>query len=132
MHHDLEYFSRYWPDKLFEPAVSTVRKDFLRLTERKMLQGVPYTVLCLLLAQAMGRMLDGYSGNSSSSNNLLYEAVGFSEAYAKNSTFGRNDSDNGRYAEIVGLIIKLQKEEPEFAALIERVLALDYVAAPDV
>ena len=52
-------FKRYWTDPLFVSAFKAVRKDFLSMTGRSGLTGVPYVVLCLLMAQAMQRLLDG-------------------------------------------------------------------------
>ena len=53
-------FKRYWTDPLFVSAFKAVRKDFLGMTGRSGLTGVPYVVLCLLMAQAMQRLLDGF------------------------------------------------------------------------
>lgn len=119
-------FKRYWTDPLFVSAFKAVRKDFLGMTGRSGLTGVPYVVLCLLMAQAMQRLLDGYSGSTSSSSNHLHEAVGFYAARRSPAvTMTFSASMEPRYLELVTLISTLQKEGPKFYAVVDGFLCLD-------
>ncbi len=119
-------FKRYWTDPLFVSAFKAVRKDFLGMTGRSGLTGVPYVVLCLLMAQAMQRLLDGYSGSTSSSSNHLHEAVGFYAACSSPAvTMTFSASMEPRYLELVTLISTLQKEGPKFYAVVDGFLCLD-------
>lgn len=118
-------FKRYWTDPLFVSAFKAVRKDFLGMTGRSGLTGVPYVVLCLLMAQAMQRLLDGYSGSTSSSSNHLHEAVFYAACRSPDVTVTFSASMELRYLELVTLISTLQKEGPEFYAVVDGFLCLD-------
>ena len=126
----------YHNNHMFIPVLKDIRSKFLVLTNRETITHVSFTVLCLLIAQAISTMVDGYNGNSTSSENILYEAVGLSYhpygGYKVTDREGRNPISGvyiarfcDRYDSLARLILKLMKEDKNFSDVVDNFLAWD-------
>lgn len=99
----LSGFKHYYNDRMFLSSFKDVVKLFLDSTDRKHLFEFPAisdVTRCLLLAQAMKNMFDGYSGSSSYDNTYISEAVGF-------DLCGYTDDVPSRYRDLVTTIHEL-------------------------
>lgn len=117
-----QYFQRYCNDSMLLSVLKDVRKQFLAMANTPTVNGVPYVVLCLLLAQAMESMLDGYNGAKSSSSSLLHEAVAISVFYSRVPISFHSPL---RYMVLVKTVNELQRNNIEFAKLVNNFLEWD-------
>ena len=96
-------FKHYYNDRMFNLSLKDVVRTFLNTTDRTHLFEFPAisdVTRCLLLAQAMKNMLDGYSGSNSYSTTYISEAVGF-------DLCGYTDNVPSRYRDLVLTIHEL-------------------------
>ena len=126
----------YHNNHMFIPVLKDIRSKFLVLTNQETITYVSFTVLCLLIVQAISKMVDGYNGNSTSSENILYEAVGLSYrpygGYKITDRKGRYPISDvyaapfcDRYDSVTRLILKLMKEDKNFSDVVDNFLAWD-------
>lgn len=107
-------FKKYHSDRMFKSYLEDVGCEFIAITGRTSISGILYTTLCLLLAQAMTKMLNGYNGGSVTDKNFLSEAIGF---HFGNGT--SNTEVHDRYQDLVSMVHNLQLTEKVFADTID-------------
>lgn len=115
----------YWTKSVFQSALKDARKDFFEATGLTTLTGVPFVVVCLLLATTMDRLTAGYSGSTTRDDSLLYEAIGIGGFY-----WGGNPrhSQGTRYGSLVYAVSSAMSANKDFRAFCDSFIAESFRA----
>ena len=112
----LAVLSRYCTDGLMGSELEKTARTFCELTQAKSLDGISYTVQCLIIAQAMEDLMAGYAGRSTTDRKYLHEAVGYQMAVAVYDLRGIHP----RYKDLVTCVNHLQQTQPKFVSILNK------------
>lgn len=111
-----------WTKSIFQSVMKDVREDFLEATDTTTITGMPFVVLCLLLATTLDRLYAGYSGSPNRDDSLLHEAIGIGAFFGSCKP---HSAISGRYDRLVRSVSTLQTTSKDFRELLDEFIAYD-------
>lgn len=122
-----EALEQYASDRMFEHSLVVVRTQFLECTNRTTITGCSFTVVCLIVAQAMRNMLDNYGGFHHTDQRALHEAIGMAAVESlQYSLRPTSRAQNARYSQLVETVERLMKSNKKVDQLLNELIAYQH------
>ena len=117
----IQALKSYHSDRMMSASLQDVSANFLESTGRTSIQGIRYTTMCLLVAQALENMLAGYGGHQTVDRRYISEAIGYQLGCHPPGLSSRKGVE--RYKQLFEAVYELQIQFPAFNKMLDAFIA---------